>query len=199
MLIHLVRHGEVDNPHDVVYADIPGFTLSPRGQAQAAAAGAHLAARRPSQIVSSSLDRAVATARLIADATGAGVAIDHRLTEWGLAGRWRGATWHQLPIVFPGELEAYLGNPAHLPFSPESLDQLSARVSAAILEWCATGQDEIVFVSHEDPLHAARQRLNGITPTSFHDAKPPHASVITLEQAGTSWQTVANWAPPALP
>ncbi len=199
MHIHLVRHGEVDNPHDVVYADVAGFSLSAHGRAQASAAGAHLGTRPPFRIVSSPLDRALATARLIADGTGAFVDVDDRLTEWGLAVRWRGATWHRLPIVFPGELEAYLDDPAHLAFCPEPLDQLSARMCGAILEWCATVRGDLVFVSHEDPLHAARLRLLGTMPTAFHKDKPGHGSVITLERAGDTWRTVASWVPPAMP
>src|SRR5690606_4749017 len=35
--VHLVRHGEVHNPDHLVYASLPGFTLSERGEAQARA------------------------------------------------------------------------------------------------------------------------------------------------------------------
>jgi broad specificity phosphatase PhoE len=195
MQIHLVRHGEVDNPNGVVYADIPGFSLSGRGRAQAAAAGAHLSACRPLRIVSSPLDRAVATAEVIAAETGATVTVDKRLTEWDLGVRWRGATWNRLPVVFPGEVEAYLTDPTDLPFCPEPLERLATRVSQAIEEWSATAREDLVFVSHEDPLHAARLRLIGTTPAAFHEAKPEHGCVITLTRTGSRWQTVARWAP----
>ena len=33
--VHLVRHGEAFNPNHVVYADLPGFNLSPTGGLQA--------------------------------------------------------------------------------------------------------------------------------------------------------------------
>ncbi len=35
--VHLVRHGEVHNPDHLVYASLPGFTLSSTGEAQARA------------------------------------------------------------------------------------------------------------------------------------------------------------------
>ncbi|MFQ5427057.1 MAG: histidine phosphatase family protein, partial [Gaiellales bacterium] len=44
--IHLVRHGEVENPDHVVYADLPGFGLSATGSAQAEAAANHLHDKR---------------------------------------------------------------------------------------------------------------------------------------------------------
>ena len=59
MVIHLIRHGEVDNPRDVVYADMPGFGLSETGRRQAEAAGSYLAATPLVRIVSSPLDRAL--------------------------------------------------------------------------------------------------------------------------------------------
>ena len=41
--LHLVRHGEVENPDHVVYADLAGFGLSGRGVSQAEAAADYLA------------------------------------------------------------------------------------------------------------------------------------------------------------
>ncbi|MEX2419029.1 MAG: histidine phosphatase family protein, partial [Acidimicrobiia bacterium] len=104
--LHLVRHGEVANPDGVVYADLPGFSLSAAGRAQAAASARYLQARSPEAVVSSPLDRAMETARAIADAIGVAVTTDDRLLEWRLSGRWAGVRWDDLPSRFPGELEA---------------------------------------------------------------------------------------------
>lgn len=196
MQIHLVRHGEVDNPGDVVYADIPGFRLSKRGRAQAAAAGGYLADARVRRIVSSPLERAVETANLIGEVTGAEIATDGRLTEWGLAVRWRGASWPKLQVAFPGELDAYLADPFHLPFSPESLHEVARRVTTAVHEWAGSSDGDVVFVSHEDPVHAAHLELAGSSTTeTFHRDKPTHCSVITLGKKAGMWVTTSRWAP----
>lgn len=195
MQIHLIRHGEVDNPGDVVYADIPGFVLSEKGRSQAKAAGEHLAAQPLKLIVTSPLDRAVETADLIAAATKAEVVVDDRLSEWGLAVRWRGATWAELPVAFPGELEAYLADPNDLPFCPESIEQVAERIVTAVDEWVGRTTGDIAFVSHEDPIHATRHRLTGIVPTPFHSDKPAHSSVTTLEPAGDGWEIRSYWSP----
>ncbi len=196
MRIHLIRHGEVDNPNEIVYADIPGFRLSPAGRRQASQTGKHLASRPLRYIVSSPLDRAVETANLVQLATGADVITDRRLTEWGLGVRWRGATWPQLPVVFPGELEAYLTHPGELPFCPESLADLTHRMVEAITDRADEmfGGD-IAFVSHEDPIHAALLALTGSVPARFHHEKPLHSSVTTLERHGDRWAELARWAP----
>jgi broad specificity phosphatase PhoE len=63
--IHLVRHGEVHNPHQILYGRLPRFRLSPRGLEQARAAGASLAGKPVQAIFSSPLLRARQTARRI--------------------------------------------------------------------------------------------------------------------------------------
>ena len=196
MRIHLIRHGEVANPDDFVYADIPGFALSDRGRSQATAAGHHLADTPPRWIVSSPLDRAIETSRSIATIVGAEILIDDRLTEWGLAARWRGATWAALPAAFPGELEAYLEDPTRLPFSPESLAEMADRVTAAIAEWSTANDGDLAFVSHQDPIHAAHLRLTGKAAPRYHESKPNHGTVITLQPQGQMWRTATSWDPP---
>ncbi len=196
MHIHLIRHGEVHNPGDVVYADIPGFGLSPRGRRQAEEAGRYLAPNPPALIVSSPLDRAVETAGLVADVTGSQTTTDRRLIEWALAVRWRGARWSHLPTAFPGELEAYLEDPHDLPFSAESIDQVADRFAAAVADHVAATPGDVAFVSHEDPLHIAHMRLVGRTPEVFHQQKPKHCSITTLQLAGSGWVDVVRWTPP---
>ena len=196
MQIYLIRHGEVENPGDVVYADIPGFTLSAAGRKQAEAAGKHLAGSPPQLIVSSPLDRAVATAELIAAETGAGVVTEPRLTEWALAVRWRGARWADLPVVFPGELEAYLAHPGDLPFCSESVTQVAERMASAVTHWVERADRDIAFISHQDPIHSAKLRLSGVPMNNFHDGKPAHCTVVAMQPAGPHWATVSEWSPP---
>ncbi len=195
MQIHLIRHGEVENPGNVVYANIPGYVLSEKGKGQAKAAGLHLAGSGLRLIVASPLDRAVETARLIASETGATVETDSRLTEWALAVRWRGARWAELPTVFPGELEAYLEDPHDLPFCPESIAQVALRITSAVTEWVENSVGDIALVSHEDPIHATHLSLIGTHPPVFHADKPTHCSATTLTPTSDGWSTISRWAP----
>ena len=61
-VIHLLRHGEVSNPHGVLYGRLPGFHLSPDGEHMAKAAAAFLAGRNVTLLLSSPLERALETA-----------------------------------------------------------------------------------------------------------------------------------------
>jgi broad specificity phosphatase PhoE len=191
--LHLVRHGEVDNPGHVVYADLPGFSLSAAGRAQAQAAAEHLAPLAPDAVLSSPLDRARETATAIAAAVDVAVAVDERLTEWRLSTRWAGVCWEDLPTRFPGELEAYLATPLDLPFAPESI-AAATRMASVIDSLDATGNRTAVFVSHQDPVQALRAFLRGDM-ASFPVGKPGHASVVTFARASGTWHEAGYWEP----
>ncbi len=191
--VYLVRHGEVLNPGHIVYADLPGFGLSDRGREQAAATAGRLGTIET--VVSSPLTRATQTAAVIAEANGVVPIVDHDLTEWLLLGRWRGHRWEALDVAFPGEVEAYLDDPADLPFSPESLGDMARRSADATRRWRSTSTGPLVIVSHQDPVQAARLTLTGRPVSGLHHAKPEHASIIELSTGEPEWTEQAYWAP----
>ena len=190
-----MRHGEVANPRHVVYGDLPGFGLSPLGRRQAEGAAAHLAPQGADLLLTSPLQRAVETAAAIGGALGLRAVPDERLTEWRLGMRWNGTVWEDLSRTFPGELEAYLEHPADLPFSPESLAAVAARVASLVDELGERHPGaRAVLVSHQDPVQAARLLLVGADLATLHRDKPGHAAVLTL-LPGPPWREAARWEP----
>lgn len=196
-IVHLVRHGEVDNPDHVVYADLPGFRLSDLGREQAVQSGEYLAGRPIGAVFSSPLQRATETAHEIAKRHGVPITTVPELTEWLLAQGWKGLRWEALDEHRPGELEAYLAHPLDMPFSEESLEELAVRMTTAIEKITSAGSEgELVIVSHQDPIQAARLALTHRTLAGLNHDKPEHAEVFTL-QAGDPWIELARWAPAA--
>lgn len=65
-IVHLVRHGEVDNPEGVLYGRLPGFHLSERGRAMAERLGEHFADAPLTHLATSPLERARETMAAIA-------------------------------------------------------------------------------------------------------------------------------------
>lgn len=195
-LVHLIRHGEVANPHQVVYADLPGYGLSPLGRVQAEAAGQRLANAPVQRVLSSPLLRAAETAELIAARHGLTVEREDRLTEWAVAMRWAGVRWHDLDAVFPGELDAYLKQPHDLPFAGETLRACGERVAIVVRDVAAAMDGgELVVVSHQDPIHAGHLALVGDEPADYHAGKPAHAGVVTLLPQESTWTQLRYWEP----
>jgi broad specificity phosphatase PhoE len=155
-LVHVVRHGEVDNPERILYGRLPGYHLSERGHQMAQATADHLAARDIVYIASSPLERAQETAAPIAAAHGLDVALDDNLIESHnileglvvngatLRSRWR----HLLNPLRPSWGEPYR--------------QVAARMQIALAETLEHAEGhEGVMVSHQLPVWMLRRSIEG--------------------------------------
>jgi broad specificity phosphatase PhoE len=156
-VVHLLRHGEVDNP-GVLYGRLPNYHLSEAGALMAKRAAATLASRDIVAVVSSPLERAVETATPVAEQFGLPIRIDDRLIE---------PTNHFEGLTF-GVGDGALKHPSNWrhvinPFKPswgEPYAQIAGRMLAAI----AASRDEargreIVCVSHQLPIWTARRKI----------------------------------------
>jgi len=152
-VVHLVRHGEVDNPSSLFYGRLPGFSLSDRGAAQAAASAAHLArVARGAQLLSSPLERARETATILQEALApTDFAVDERLIE---AGSWRDG----LPRRFAPLAHGLRFLQASARQQREATLAVIDRMLSAIRD--AARQSEVsVLVSHQSPILLARVAL----------------------------------------
>ena len=159
-VVHLVRHGKVDNPRGVIYGRIPGYHLSEDGRMMAKAAANFLAARDITVLRSSPLERALETAEPIAAQFGLTAVVDERLIEpWN---HFEGMTFG----VGDGSLRyprhwAYLRNPFR-PSWGEPYVEIAARVLAAAAGAARAARGhEAVCVSHQLPIWVARRSAEG--------------------------------------
>lgn len=193
-LVHLVRDAEIDNPEHLVTGSMSGFELSPHGLDQAKRAGRYLGPRAVVAIWSSPLERALRTAEEIAARSGVPVRVHHDLREWELMERWQGRPWAGLAEDFPGEVDAYLEHPHDLAFTDETLHQVAGRV-ADVARRLDAGHPhgDVVMVSHQDCIQAARLHLTGSDLAGLHQDRPGHGSVITL-RPGAAWVEETVWS-----
>ncbi|MER8011393.1 MULTISPECIES: histidine phosphatase family protein [unclassified Streptomyces] len=80
-VVHVVRHGEVENPDGILYGRLAGYHLSALGRQMADRVAEHLASRDIAYVCSSPLERAQETATPVAKAHGLDLATDERLIE----------------------------------------------------------------------------------------------------------------------
>ena len=80
-IVHMMRHGEVDNPDGILYGRLPGFRLSGDGQAQARKVADTLADHDVKAVFASPLQRAQETATPIAAAHGIPILTNDDLIE----------------------------------------------------------------------------------------------------------------------
>jgi broad specificity phosphatase PhoE len=155
-VVHLLRHGEVDNPHKVLYGRLPNYHLSADGRRMAELAADALVGRDVVVLVASPLERAQETAAPIARVLGLDIGVDERLIEAG--NQFEGMTF--------GVGDGSLRHPRHWPalrnpLRPswgEPYDVIAARMLAAIesARDAAAGH-EAVLVSHQLPIWTVRR------------------------------------------
>jgi broad specificity phosphatase PhoE len=159
-IVHLVRHGEVENPRRLLYGRLPGFHLSAEGRVMAKAAADYLAGRDVTVLRSSPLERAVETAEPMAAQFGLNIEIDPRLIE----------PWNHFEGMTFGVGDGSLRQPRHWhhlwnPFRPswgEPYAEIEARMRGAMSDAAAEAHGhEAVCVSHQLPIWVARRSVEG--------------------------------------
>jgi broad specificity phosphatase PhoE len=195
-LVHLVRHGHVHNPRKVVYGRLAGFHLSEDGRRQAEAAAEHLSARRVARVYSSPLERARATADVIAQRTGAEVEVRDAVIETDVGDGWLGRPWSEVRSRRSAQWNSYLHRPHEVDFMGETFEEAGRRVAAEVRALAAGHPgEEIVVVSHGDPLKAGILALTGGHVRDLHRHPVPTGGIVTVEVGEGAARVVSRWTP----
>ncbi len=148
-VVHLVRHGEVDNPTKILYGRLPGFGLSPLGHRMAAAAADSLAGRPITALITSPLQRAEESAAPWAARFELEPRLDDRVIE--PMNRFQGINVRRDLRSHP-ELWPYLLAPWR-PSWGEAYREVVKRMRAAIGDASASvDSGEVVIVTHQLPI-----------------------------------------------
>ncbi len=176
-VVHVMRHGEVENPEGVLYGRLPGYHLSELGRRMADRVAEHLAERDITHVVASPLERAQETAAPIGKAHGLDVAVDERLIE--AANAFEGKTFG----VGDGALRRpanwrHLTNPFRPSWGEPYIDQVVRMMGALGAARDAARGHEAVCVSHQLPIwivrsFAERRRL-------WHDPRKRQCTLASL-------------------
>lgn len=176
-VIHLLRHGEVENPRGILYGNLPNFHLSELGRAMAERAAKAVADCDVARLVSSPLERARETAAPVATALKLPIATDDRLIEpandfegakfgVGAASLRKFSTWRRL----------------RNPFRPswgEPYRKIVVRMLAAMADARAAVEGhEAVLVSHQLPIWTVRRYVEGRP--LWHDPRRRQCTLASL-------------------
>ncbi len=189
--VHLLRHGEVDNPDGVLYGRLAGYHLSDLGRAMAQRVADVMADRDIVSVVSSPLERARETAAPAAKAFGRDVEIDDRLIE--AANVFEGLTF--------GSGDGSLRHARHWrhlrnPFRPswgEPYADLATRMRSAIdsARTAAAGH-EALLVSHQLPIWTVRSFIEGRR--LWHDPRKRECSLASVTTVAFDGDTIVSVA-----
>ena len=160
--VHLMRHGEVDNPQGVLYGRLPSFGLTPLGKEMAQEVADYLVAERRdiTHVIASPLLRAQQTALPTARAYDLPIEIDPRLMEAGNDFEGKQINKNRWALLHPRNWPLY-GHPNRPSWGEPYADiasRMTAAVSSALEE--ARGH-EALLVSHQLPIVMVQRFLEG--------------------------------------
>jgi broad specificity phosphatase PhoE len=159
--IHLVRHGEVDNPVGVIYGRLPHFHLSENGVKMAEAAALALVAMgvKPSKLVVSPLLRTKQSAEPIAKQFSLEPNQDERIIE--PQNFFEGRKVSLKTLLLNPKLLIHLRNPFR-PSWGESYLSVVERMMKAMHEAVeSVSSGHVVFVTHQLPIWMVHRHLAG--------------------------------------
>jgi probable phosphoglycerate mutase len=170
MLITLARHGETDDNARLVFQGQGGKGLNRLGRLQAARLGERFRRDPPTAIVSSDLERAVETARIVGEVCGRGVRVevDPGLREVDV-GSWTGKSYEEVEQELPEEWAAWESGLDIRRGGGETYAELADRIDGAIGDILGRSDSgerrRLVLVSHGGSIRAWVAKILGI---SFH-------------------------------
>ncbi|CAN5457739.1 histidine phosphatase family protein [soil metagenome] len=183
--LFLVRHGETAESARRSYSGRRDVPLTERGREQARQAGERLRDAGVDAIYSSPLGRAADTARLVAEATGAPVTVDERLTEVDY-GPLEGLDRQDARERFGESYEAWREDPMGSPMpGTEPLPEALERARSATAEALAATRCPVI-VGHQGILRLVLAALGRIEPddyfkTRLDEADPLEIAAPTVE------------------
>ncbi|MGH9619177.1 MAG: histidine phosphatase family protein [Bryobacteraceae bacterium] len=152
--ILLMRHGNVDVMGRVVYGRMPGVHLNEEGKRQAEAAARAIRERyRLNQVVSSPLERALETAKIVAEPQNLDVITEAAFNELDV-GEWMGKTMEELRNT--EEWKRYNRvRSLHAPSGGDSLLNVPRRSWGALDRICRTPTEgTVAVVTHGDVIRS---------------------------------------------
>jgi broad specificity phosphatase PhoE len=167
LTILLTRHGETElsNPDRYLGRRIPAV-LTDGGRQAARALGRRLESVPIDRVISSPLDRAHETARLIVGERDLEIELDERLIEFDY-GAWEGMTTDDVVAQMPDEYELYDANPAiYRPGGGENGNEAAVRASALIAYlvewWGGDGDRTVLLVGHSSINRVLLAAITGV-------------------------------------
>ena len=175
--VHVLRHGEVENPNKILYGRQPGWYLSARGQEMAATLGEWSKSIDLGALHVSPLQRAKETAAPIAAAHKIEITTDERLIE--AANIFEGKSFELgSGVLKHPSAWRHLYNPWK-PSWGEPYEEQISRMLAAIFDAnkAANGKDAIV-VSHQLPIWILRSAIEGRS--MLHDPRKRECTLASV-------------------
>lgn len=195
--VHLIRHGEVENPKKILYGRQPGWGLSKRGQEMAQTLGEWSKSLDLGALHVSPLQRAQESALPISQAHNLPMLTDERLIEASNIFEGRPFGVGDGALLHPRAWR-HLWNPWKPSWGEPYVDQVNRMLAAVFAAREAAGGKDAICVSHQLPIWILRSSIEGRR--MIHDPRKREcslASVTTIHFDDEDMITGVSYSEPA--
>jgi probable phosphoglycerate mutase len=177
--LYLVRHGQTESSKRLAYSGRADVALTDEGREQARAAAKKLAGAGIDAVLTSPLSRARDTATAIADATGAPLTVDERLTEIDY-GDFEGLDRAGASALLGTAFDDWRADPFGSPVpGMEPLADALRRAGAAAADAIATCERPVI-VGHQGILRIVLIALGELAPDDYFSRRLREAEPIVV-------------------
>jgi broad specificity phosphatase PhoE len=156
--VHVLRHGEVENPNKILYGRQPGWYLSSRGQEMAATLGEWSKSIDLGALHVSPLQRAQETAAPIAAAHNIAITTDERLIEAANIFEGKSFELGSGVLKHPSSWR-HLYNPWRPSWGEPYVEQINRMLAAVFAAKNAANGKDAICVSHQLPIWILRSAI----------------------------------------
>jgi broad specificity phosphatase PhoE len=156
--VHVLRHGEVENPNKILYGRQPGWYLSSRGQEMAATVGEWSKSIDLGALHVSPLQRAQETAAPIAAAHNIAITTDERLIEAANIFEGKSFELGSGVLKHPSSWR-HLYNPWRPSWGEPYVEQINRMLAAVFAAKNAANGKDAICVSHQLPIWILRSAI----------------------------------------
>jgi broad specificity phosphatase PhoE len=156
--VHVLRHGEVENPNKILYGRQPGWYLSSRGQEMAATLGQWSKSIDLGALHVSPLQRAQETAAPIAAAHNIAITTDERLIEAANIFEGKSFELGSGVLKHPSSWR-HLYNPWRPSWGEPYVEQINRMLAAVFAAKDAANGKDAICVSHQLPIWILRSAI----------------------------------------
>ena len=178
-ILHLARHASHDRVSTILCGRMAGVGLGEQGLREAAALARRLSAESLDAVLSSPRDRAVETARIVAEALDRPMHIVPDLDEVDF-GDWTGRSFAELDADPRWRQWNERRSEARVP-GGESMVEVQERIAGVIERLCGAAGGTCLLVSHAEPIRAALLGVLGLPLDAYGRLSVDPASLSSVE------------------
>ncbi len=186
-MIYLTRHGETDwNRKKIIQGWASSAPLNQTGRMQAHTIARYFDGKHLSYVVTSPIERAYQTARIIAHINKTKLFTDKNFKEIDY-GNWSGKTGNEVKKLYPDEWKQFVSDPENFHFQKgEAIKKFYERTISGIEG--INKEDDVLIVTHSNPIRMIIAYILNIPIRNIYGIHIENCTISGIRHKNNKWE-----------